>query len=86
VLEPVLRLTLHAELLQRGRTVIALNEALLGQHEVLGEGQPSILRAFVTALVQGQKIANTSRQAVEQATENIVDGPQKGPIPRSSHP
>ena len=39
---------------------------------------PGTLRAFITALAQGQEIADTSRRAVEQAMETISGGPQNG--------
>ena len=41
---------------------------------------PGTLRAFRTALSQGQEIADTSRGAVEQAME-ALNGPQNGQIP-----
>ena len=41
---------------------------------------PGTLRAFLTALSQGQEIADTSRCAVEQAME-ALSGPQNGQIP-----
>jgi len=44
------------------------------------EQNPGILKAFVTALTQGQEIADTSRRAVEQAME-ALNGPQNGEIP-----
>ena len=44
------------------------------------EQNPGTLRAFVTALAQGQEIADTSRSAVEQAMESLT-GPQNGQIP-----
>ena len=44
------------------------------------EQNPGTLKAFVTALAQGQEIADTSRQAVEQAMETINGGPQNGEI------
>lgn len=45
------------------------------------EQNPGTLRAFVTALTQGQALADTSRHSVEQAMENIGGGPQNGQIP-----
>jgi len=44
------------------------------------EQNPGTLRAFITALAQGQEVADTSRQAVEQAME-ALSGPQDGQIP-----
>ena len=44
------------------------------------EQNPGTLKAFVTALTQGQEIADTSRRAVEQAME-ALDGPQNGEVP-----
>lgn len=41
---------------------------------------PNTLRAFVTALQEGQQIADTSRSAVEQAMESLA-GPKNGQIP-----
>jgi NitT/TauT family transport system substrate-binding protein len=41
---------------------------------------PNTLKAFVTALEQGQEIADTSRPAVEQAMESL-NGPMNGQIP-----
>jgi NitT/TauT family transport system substrate-binding protein len=41
---------------------------------------PGTLRAFLTALSQGQEIADTSRGAVEQAME-ALNGPMNGQIP-----
>ena len=41
---------------------------------------PGSLRAFITALSQGQEIADTSRPAVEQAMESLP-GQQDGQIP-----
>ena len=41
---------------------------------------PGTLRAFLTALSQGQEIADTSRGAVERAME-ALSGPQNGQIP-----
>ena len=41
---------------------------------------PNTLKAFVTALKQGQEIADTSRPAVEQAMESL-NGPMNGQIP-----
>jgi len=41
---------------------------------------PGTLRAFRTALSQGQEIADTSRSAVERAME-ALNGPQNGQIP-----
>ena len=42
---------------------------------------PGTLRAFVTALAQGQELADTSRSSVEKAMETINGGPPKGQIP-----
>jgi NitT/TauT family transport system substrate-binding protein len=44
------------------------------------QANPSTLKAFVTALEQGQEIADTSRPAVEQAMESL-NGPMNGQIP-----
>lgn len=44
------------------------------------EQNPGTLKAFVTALAQGQEIADTSRRAVEQAME-ALNGPQDGEVP-----
>jgi len=44
------------------------------------EQNPGTLKAFITALSQGQEVADTSRQAVEQAME-ALSGPQDGEIP-----
>lgn len=44
------------------------------------EQNPGTLKAFVTALAQGQEIADTSRRAVEQAME-ALNGPQNGEVP-----
>jgi NitT/TauT family transport system substrate-binding protein len=41
---------------------------------------PGTLRAFLTALDQGQEIADTSRAAVEQAMETL-NGPMNGQVP-----
>ena len=41
---------------------------------------PGTLRAFITALAQGQELADTSRSSVEQAMEGL-SGPQNGEIP-----
>jgi NitT/TauT family transport system substrate-binding protein len=41
---------------------------------------PGTLRAFVSALAQGQEVADTSRSSVEQAMEALT-GPQNGEIP-----
>jgi NitT/TauT family transport system substrate-binding protein len=41
---------------------------------------PGTLKAFITALAQGQEIADTSRHAVEQAMEGLK-GPQDGEVP-----
>jgi len=41
---------------------------------------PNTLKAFVTALEQGQEIADSSRPAVEQAMESL-NGPMNGQIP-----
>lgn len=41
---------------------------------------PNTLKAFVTALEQGQEIADTSRPAIEQAMESL-NGPMNGQIP-----
>ena len=42
---------------------------------------PGTLRAFVTALSQGQELADTSRSSVEKAMETISGGPPNGEIP-----
>jgi NitT/TauT family transport system substrate-binding protein len=42
---------------------------------------PGTLRAFITALAQGQQLADTSRSSVEQAMETINGGPPNGQIP-----
>jgi NitT/TauT family transport system substrate-binding protein len=42
---------------------------------------PGTLKAFVTALAQGQELADTSRSSVEKAMETINGGPPKGQIP-----
>jgi NitT/TauT family transport system substrate-binding protein len=44
------------------------------------KANPNTLKAFVTALEQGQEIADTSRPAVEQAMESL-NGPMNGQIP-----
>jgi NitT/TauT family transport system substrate-binding protein len=44
------------------------------------EHNPGTLKAFITALAQGQELADTSRSAVEQAMEALT-GPQNGQIP-----
>jgi NitT/TauT family transport system substrate-binding protein len=41
---------------------------------------PGTLKAFVTALAQGQQLADTSRSSVEQAMESL-SGPRNGEIP-----
>jgi NitT/TauT family transport system substrate-binding protein len=41
---------------------------------------PGTLRAFITALAQGQELADTSRSSVEQAMETL-SGPQDGEVP-----
>jgi NitT/TauT family transport system substrate-binding protein len=41
---------------------------------------PNTLKAFLTALQQGQQIADTSRTAVEQAMEGL-NGPMNGQVP-----
>lgn len=41
---------------------------------------PGTLRAFTTALAQGQEVADTSRSSVEKAME-ALSGPQNGEIP-----
>jgi NitT/TauT family transport system substrate-binding protein len=41
---------------------------------------PGTLKAFVSALSQGQEIADISRRAVEQAMESIAGGPPNGQI------
>jgi NitT/TauT family transport system substrate-binding protein len=41
---------------------------------------PNTLKAFLTALEQGQEIADTSRPAVEQAMESL-NGPVNGQVP-----
>jgi NitT/TauT family transport system substrate-binding protein len=43
------------------------------------EQNPGTLKAFVTALAQGQEVADTSRRAVEQAME-ALHGPQNGEV------
>ena len=45
------------------------------------ERNPATLKAFVTALAQGQELADTSRHSVEQAMEGINGGPMNGEIP-----
>ena len=42
---------------------------------------PATLKAFVSALSQGQELADTSRHSVEQAMEAINGGPMNGEIP-----
>jgi NitT/TauT family transport system substrate-binding protein len=44
------------------------------------EQNPGTLKAFVSALSQGQQIADTSRRSVEQAMETISGGPPNGQI------
>jgi len=44
------------------------------------EANPNTLKAFVTAIEQGQEISDTSRPAVEQAMESL-NGPMNGQIP-----
>ena len=44
------------------------------------EENPGTLKAFDTALAQGQEVADTSRSSVEQAME-ALSGPQNGEIP-----
>jgi NitT/TauT family transport system substrate-binding protein len=44
------------------------------------ERNPNTLKAFITALSQGQQIADTSREAVEQAMESL-NGPPNGQVP-----
>ena len=44
------------------------------------EQNPGTLKAFVTALAQGQELADTSRSSVEQAMEGL-SGPRNGEIP-----
>ena len=44
------------------------------------EQNPGTLKAFITALAQGQEIADTSRSSIEQAMESL-SGPQNGQIP-----
>ena len=44
------------------------------------EQHPNTLKAFLTALEEGQEIADTSRSAVEQAMESL-NGPQNGQVP-----
>jgi NitT/TauT family transport system substrate-binding protein len=44
------------------------------------EQNPGTLKAFVTALAQGQGLADTSRSSVEKAMESL-SGPQNGEIP-----
>jgi NitT/TauT family transport system substrate-binding protein len=41
---------------------------------------PGTLRAFVTALSQGQELADTSRSSVEKAMETL-NGPPNGQVP-----
>jgi NitT/TauT family transport system substrate-binding protein len=43
------------------------------------EQNPGTLKAFITALAQGQEIADTSRSSIEQAMESL-SGPQNGQI------
>jgi NitT/TauT family transport system substrate-binding protein len=45
------------------------------------ERNPATLKAFVTALAQGQELADTSRHSVEQAMEGINGTPMNGVIP-----
>jgi NitT/TauT family transport system substrate-binding protein len=45
------------------------------------ERNPATLKAFVSALSQGQELADTSRHSVEQAMEAINGGPMNGEIP-----
>jgi NitT/TauT family transport system substrate-binding protein len=44
------------------------------------EQNPVALKEFVSALTQGQELADTSRSAIEQAMESL-SGPQNGQIP-----
>jgi len=44
------------------------------------EQNPATLRAFITALSQGQALADTSRHSVEQAMEGL-SGPMNGQVP-----
>jgi NitT/TauT family transport system substrate-binding protein len=44
------------------------------------QAHPRTLKAFLTALEQGQEIADTSRSAVEQAMETL-QGPMNGQVP-----
>ena len=44
------------------------------------EQNPGTLKAFITALAQGQELADTSRHAIEQAMESL-SGPQNGQVP-----
>lgn len=44
------------------------------------QANPGTLKAFVSALSQGQETADISRRAVEQAMESIAGGPQNGQI------
>jgi NitT/TauT family transport system substrate-binding protein len=44
------------------------------------KANPNTLKAFLTALEQGQQIADTSRPAVEQAMESL-NGPMNGQVP-----
>ena len=44
------------------------------------EQNPGTLKAFITALAQGQQLADTSRTSIEQAMESLT-GPQDGQIP-----
>jgi NitT/TauT family transport system substrate-binding protein len=44
------------------------------------EQNPGTLKAFITALAQGQERADSSRHAIEQAMESL-NGPQNGELP-----
>jgi NitT/TauT family transport system substrate-binding protein len=44
------------------------------------EQNPGTLKAFIAALAQGQEVADTSRNAIEQAME-ALNGPQNGQVP-----
>jgi len=65
-----------------------LNQGATAQFPIQGyvatrawaKANPNTLKAFVTALEQGQEIADTSRPAVEQAMESL-NGPMNGQIP-----
>src|SRR5215472_6671518 len=65
-----------------------LNQGAADNFPILGyvatktwvQEHPRTLRAFLTALEQGQEIADTSRSAVEQAMETLK-GPMNGQVP-----